>query len=73
MIFLKKGLCTKGAETRLGKKLIWPPQKILSSPLAYRKRVRLFRRLDAYHPISLRDGMIAGQADDPKNHWASIT
>jgi hypothetical protein len=29
--FIKKGLCTKGAETQLGKKLIWPPQKIFPS------------------------------------------
>jgi hypothetical protein len=28
--FVKKGLCTKGAETQLGKKLIWPPKIFLS-------------------------------------------
>jgi hypothetical protein len=28
MIFIKKGLRAEGAETQLGKKLIWPPHKI---------------------------------------------
>jgi hypothetical protein len=39
--FIKKGLCTKGAETQLGKKLIWPPQKTFSSPLARTTRESL--------------------------------
>jgi len=35
--FYKKGLCTKGAETQLGKKLIWPPRK-LSTHLSHNIR-----------------------------------
>jgi hypothetical protein len=56
--FIKKGLCTTGAETQLGKKLIWPPQKTLSPPLAQRKRVCFRFCLDAYSQDFPNNGRI---------------
>jgi hypothetical protein len=56
MIFYKKGLCTAGAETQLGKKLIWPPIKLSSC----KTQERLF--------ADIPPAILSSQADDTKNH-----